>query len=277
MIVADFAQTLPQIPQNLLRMIHLNLCNVAPGNQCRNAYSALLPSFPTVDHLSLALHALSQSANLTHFTIRGPFVLSKSLFWPEVQSRRPFWPNLLRVNIEFSMNTADGDWYFVRDDNTDVQENEQEGDDDDYTEYGESSSDTDGSYDSDVPDTYDKRREEYVTGSLPYRCFRSKADLAKVHPLFEAAAKAASQMPRLEDMYLDTLVGAAEEDFTFGMTYNAPGQESEHDDGSTDIELPRLDWAVGPSRYIPEESTVEIWRRAKGVSGEFLSRIVDIQ
>ena len=104
----------------------MNLHHEAPDNQNHNPASALLPSYPTIDHLSLALHGLSQGANLTHLTLCGDCVISGDLFWPESQRTRPSWPNMLEFNVQFNMTTPDGGWYFIRSDNQHVYEEEDE-------------------------------------------------------------------------------------------------------------------------------------------------------
>lgn len=81
--------------------------------------------------------------------------------------------------------------------------------------------------------------------------------------LFEAAAQAAVQMPRLQRMTLKTEVKSSRM-FTFGMTYFAPGERTGQGAGSRNVDMPRLDWVIGPWEYEPEESILEIWRQAKG-------------
>lgn len=189
---------------------------------------------------------------MTHLNLGAAIVISPSIFWPETQIKPPFWPNLVSVELDFSMNTADGDWYFVREDNnTEVQSNNDDAD----LEAGAIT--TEQNSDLDIPDTYDEENVALATGRQPCRYYRSRADPGKLNPLFAAAAKAAAHMPRLQRMSLSTLVKGSMARrspwgmFTFGMTYSAPGN------------VPRLDWAVGPSGYEPEESILELWRLAK--------------
>lgn len=249
------------IPRGSLKRIALDWYSNPPDNQEMSQLSALIPSFPTTDHLSLAIHAISQSENLTHLKLGDHIVISPSMFWPDNQSKRPSWPSLVWVDVLFSMNTADGDWYFTRDDNADSESD----DDDDDAESDTSSSNkseandviTKQDPDPDTPDTYNDRKVALAVGDKPYRHFRKRADASKLNPLFEAAARAATQMPRLQSMTLVTKVRAASK-FIFQMRYSAPGVEWWNGDTAM------LDWVVGPSGYEPEESTLEIWRRAKG-------------
>ena len=254
------------IPQSSLKRIALDWYSPPPDNQELSHLSALIPSFPTTDHLSLAIHAISQSESLTHLELDDYIVISPSVFWPDTQTKRPSWPSLLSVNVTFSMNTADGDWYFTRDDNTNS-----ESDDDDDAESDTSSSDdseaddviTNQDPNPDIPDTYNDRKVALAVGDEPYNHFRSRADPSKLNPLFEAAARAATQMPLLQRMTLLTKVRASNM-FFFAMNYSAPGERNRWGAGSRNIDMARLHWVVGASGYEPEESILEIWRRAKG-------------
>ena len=256
------------IPQGSLKRIALGWYNHSPDNQELSHLSALIPSLPTTDHLSLAIHAVSQSETLTHLELGDHIVISPSLFWPDNQTKRPSWPNLLTVNVIFSMNTADGDWYFTRDDSVNIKSDDD--DDDDDAESDTSSSDvseaddtiTKQDPDPDTPDTYNDRNVALAIGDEPYRHFRSKADPGKLNPLFEAAARAAAQMPRLQRMTLMTKVRASKM-FVFAMNYFAPGERTGWGAGSRNVDVARLDWVIGQSGYEPEESVLEIWRRAK--------------
>ena len=261
----EFAEALPMIPQGSLKRISLDLASNPPNNQQLNPSSALISSLTPTDHMSLAIHAISQSEHLTHLDLGENIVISPSLFWPANQTKDPFWPNLVAVKVVFSMTTAEGGWYFVRDNST----NDESDDDAAVTD----TSSADGSEandittyqdpDPDIPDTFNEKQVALATGERPYRRFRSKADPDKLNPLFVAAAQAATQMPRLQRMMLKTEVKASKM-FTFAMTYFAAGEKTGRGAGSRNTDKPRLDWVVGPSRYEPEESILEIWRGAKG-------------
>ena len=265
------------IPQGSLKRIALSFFNNPPNNQDMNPSSVLLPSLPTTDHLSLSIHALSQSEHLTYLDLGGDIVISPSLFWPDAQPKRPpSWPHLVSVKVVFSMTTADGDWYFTRDNNA-SDESDDDDDDDDATLTDTSSTDSSEADDDEdstttiyqdpdpnTPDIYNEKNVALATGEKPHRHFRSKADRHKLNPLFEAAAHAAVQMPRLQCMTLKTEVKRRRM-FTFAMTYFAPGERAAgRGAGSRDVEKPRLEWVVGPSGYEPSGSILEIWRRAKG-------------
>ena len=260
------------IPHGLLKRVSLYHFNNPPNNQDLISSSAIVPSCPPLDHLSLAIHAISQAENLIHLDLGAAIVISPSLFWPDTQIKPPFWPNLVLVNVDFSMNTADGDWYFVREAN-DV--NVESNNDDAYLEAGAIT--TKQNPDPDIPDTYNEKNVALATGQQPYRHYRSGADPGKLNPLFTAAAKAAAYTPRLQRMSLSTDVRGSKlrqspgfhlpntRIFTFKMTYSAP-EERTHESAAPRSfdDVSRLDWVVGPSGYEPEDSILQLWRLAKG-------------
>ena len=163
------------------------------------------------------------------------------------------------------MTTADGGWYFTRDNNANDESDNDAAETDTSSADGSEPDDTTiiQDPDPDTPDHYDQKKVALATGEEPQRHFRSKADPEKLDPLFKAAALAAAQMPRLHRMTLKTEVKASRT-FTLAMTYLARGERAGRSAGSRNMDGPRLDWVVGPSGYEPAESTLEIWRRAKG-------------
>ena len=263
------------IPQGSLKRIALGFFNLPPNNQDFNPASVLMPSSTTTDQLSLAIHAISQFEHLTHLELAQRIVISPLLFWPDTQIKPPYWPNLVSVEIAFSMNTADGGWYFTRENNA----NDKSHDDDDDASTDTSSADgseadddsTTTNQDPDIPDTYNATKVAFAIGEEPYSHFRTKADPDKLDPLFEAAARAAAQMPRLRRMWLKTYVYPPGM-FDFAMAYLAPGEMISQGPGSGDVDVPRLEWVVGASGYEPAESILELWRRAKG---EVVQRVTE--
>ena len=173
---------------------------------------------------------MSQSENLTHLDLGDGTIVSPSLFWPDTQAKEPCWPNLLWVKVVFSETTADGERYFTHDDKADTESN-----------------------------------SEDVTGSGTSSAGASavKAEPGKLNPLFEAAARAAVQMPRLQRMTLETEIKTSRLSI-FAMTYLSPSELTACGPGSRNADTSRLDWVIGSSDYEPEESILEIWRQAKG-------------
>ena len=274
MISAAFADAFSMIHPNLLKRISLRYFNNPPNNQDLNPSSALVPSYPPIDRLSLGIHVISQAQNMKHLNLGAAIVISPSIFWPETQIKPPYWPNLVSVEVDFSMNTADGDWYFMRKDNdTEIQPYNDDAD------FEAGAIIIEQNPDPDIPDTYNEKNVALATGKQPYRIYRSRADPGKLNPLFVAAAKAAAYMPQLQRMSLSTVVKGSTGrsptstwckglwTFTFAMTYSAgPGERTGGTAaGSRSFDnVPRLDWAVGPSGYEPEESILELWKLAKG-------------
>ena len=262
------------ISTDRLREIKLSFDYRAPRNQDFYPPRAVLLS-PSFDPLSLALHDLSLAENLTTLTLNGENAISEMLFWPQRPIKRPVWPQLLDLDINFNMTTTEGEWYFVSGDSEDAQaESIEESPTSDRSGATDaSSSESDLNDDSDFPDDYNEAREQRIVGDRPSSIFRTKADATKVNPLFAAAAHAAANMPRLQRMTLETQVRAINP-FMFQFDFFAPGQETRFGHGSQDVGWPRLLWTVGPSGYVPEESTIEIWRQAKGKNGEIVSRVL---
>ena len=63
----------------------------------------------------------------------------------------------------------------------------------------------------------------------------------------------------------------AVECFNFEMEYaGSETQAGLTDFKSSDIYLPRLLWHVGPSGYVSEQTTLQIWKKAKGISGDMM-------
>jgi hypothetical protein len=85
----EFALSLQNLSLRYLRKVQMSIFNHVPRNENFSLQSALLPSSFT-DHLSLALHGLSQLPLLTNLTLRDEIVLSRCIFWPET----PLSPDL---------------------------------------------------------------------------------------------------------------------------------------------------------------------------------------
>ena len=172
-------------------------------------------------------------------TLDQDFAINHLVFWPEEEGRRPFWPQLSEFYVNFNMTTIEGSWFFTR--GPEEEEDEEEDTDED-------------------------------SDSSTVHCFRSIADAALLDPLFAAAAQAATQMPRLQCMELQTDV-AVPRSFLFGMCFYAPGRRGYPAPAKSDLEKPRLNWTVGHSGYIPQQSTVDIWKQSKSTHGELISTI----
>lgn len=211
---------------------------------------------------------LSLSTNLTSLNL-NPIVISSSLYWPSdmIGADPPHWPNLQQHHVEFNMIAPTGEWYFIRDPNRPIDEDEAANDSDDPEE---SASDTDSeplSEDSFRPDSYAPRHEARAIGDYPIRSFRTLPDDALINPLLLAMARAAKQMPRLRKMSLTSTMrnpdGAG-----FEVLFYSEGEHSLSDIEVGGAEGARLVWVVG--KWRPREEILSKWREGKeGVKVKF--------
>lgn len=212
------------------------------------------------------MHKFSQAPNLDNFELSGPIVISPDLFWPSSLQTTPVWPNMTNLSVDFSLNTPDGEWYFVRDPENDDGTDEDEGNDV-VEELSDGSDDSSVlSYDSSAPDTFNEKREARATGNLPVRIFRTKPDSDKINPLLIAMARAAGQMPKLQGMWLAAAQLGCWDHSYFELGYVAPGLEMLQGEDIGDVEKPRLWWRVG--KWRPEEEVLRLWRKGKGAGAE---------
>ncbi|MCJ1381092.1 hypothetical protein MMC17_004201 [Xylographa soralifera] len=275
----EFAQALPYLSTDSLASFRLNYERQVPLNHRFEPPSVLLPSLPTTDHLSLALHTLSQSQSLTEITLSGPFVISEDLFWPaslaasasalaSAAAARPFWPNMQKFVVEFSPVAPDGRWYFLREE---LSEHARSAETvqmalaslDEVMRHMERSTTTAAGA------CYNELAERRRIGAFPAHEFRKVPDPAAMPALMLALARAAARMPRLKRLHADV---APRLPFAFGVRYVARGElyQPFWDTGNMrtvhrrttapldDVGLPRLYWTVG--RWRPEEEVLRLWR-----------------
>ncbi|KAL8932974.1 MAG: hypothetical protein Q9216_006581 [Gyalolechia sp. 2 TL-2023] len=258
----EFALALPLLSKGSLRSFTLNSHYNDPMNEYYSPPSTLLPSAPSTDHLSRALHAISLSPNLTSFTL-NPIVISSDLFWPLDSPTSPTWPHLRQCHVEFNLMAPDGTWYFRRDP---AKPEEEEGDDDEryYDEIdAEQGNDTDsdpGSYDSLCWDSFHERQEGRLTGDYPTRSFRTLPSDTHINPLLLAMARAAAHMPQLQSMTLTSTMHDPNGP-GFNVYFSAPANPSNYDAEPRDAEKARLEWDVGSWR--PHEEVLDVWRAGK--------------
>ncbi|KAL8836842.1 MAG: hypothetical protein Q9176_006075 [Flavoplaca citrina] len=261
----DLATTVSKLCRPSLHDFQLTYYLDDPSNHYFSPPSILLPSEPSVDHLSLALHTLSLSQNLTSLCL-DPVCISPSIYWPSGLANPPSWPNLRRHFIEFQMTTPDGRWYFVRDPSAPIDDDADEDDSPDPDAPPSTDSDSDPDTNSEaskIPDTYRERREAVATGDYPVRMFRTLPDETLINPLLMAMARAAGQMPKLQIMGLTaTMSDPSGKDFC--VSYLAKGVEGPTGSDLGDVDTPRMIWSVGSWR--PNNEILDVWRKQKGVS-----------
>ena len=113
------AATLPIQTLTRVKLHHcslkLNHCSFTAGNQHVKISSALLTSAPSVDHLSPALHTLSQSPNLTCLYLEGTIVLHPCFFRPRNHADPTFFrPRLQDLMVELSITTYENNRLYKR-------------------------------------------------------------------------------------------------------------------------------------------------------------------
>lgn len=257
---------LPTISKLPLRDFTLCFSHEDPLNQYFSPPSALLPSAPSTDHLSLALHTFSLSPGFTSIRL-DPIIISPDLYWPANPSAPPIWPVLRQFHVVFNMTAPNGTWYFVRDPSKPEDEDEGGADSDDSDEEAEIDSDPDFDFGSDsffsttssasCPDTFNERREARAAGDYPHRSFRTLPLDTHINPLLLAMARAAACMPRMQHMSLTSTA----HDATFEVLFYAAGQASHLDSEPGEGERPRLYWYVESWR--PDEEVLQVWREGK--------------
>ncbi|KAL8768215.1 MAG: hypothetical protein Q9194_005769 [Teloschistes cf. exilis] len=246
-----------------LREFTLNFYQSDPPNQYSSQPSALLPSEPSTDHLSRALYALSQSSTLTSLILK-PIVISPELYWPaNSPSTPPAWHRIQHYHVEFDLSTPDGDWYFIRDPSTPIDDDEgfADSDDGEYEEDDDTDSDPvseDEFYNR--PDIYDEYRERRAVGRYPPWRFRTVPSDIHINPLLLAMARSAAQMPDLQSMTLKTSrIGSY--GTRFEIQFFAAGYASRWGEKIGETTEASLTWYVGSWR--PAEEILKIWREAK--------------
>lgn len=166
--------------------------NQAPQSPRFKLSSALLPPAPSTDYLSLALHSLSQSPNLTHLSLRDDIILSSCFFWPQESIHpAPSWPLLQYLSVWLNIATPEDDWLCVLDpEDSDDDDHDEDVDPltlSDYLELAglelagiighvegiveENETTSTHSSDSEIPQTFNHRLQSHLDGSKPKRYF----------------------------------------------------------------------------------------------------------
>lgn len=217
------------MPLHNLRSLTLHLFNDWPVNHYFLLQNALLPSSPRTDHISLALHHLSQSPNLTNLMLIGDIVLSPSILWPSSEqedeewvgmnkkdnnscsifnhsasslntsspttpSPLPLWPHLQKMRITLSITTPTGEWLYIPDPLSTPPPPSSP-----LPIPSPSSTHSADSDNSLIPDEYDYLLEARLNGNDPSSEFRKLPDGEKIDEWLLAIGKAVGHMPAIED------------------------------------------------------------------------------
>lgn len=273
------------LPAQSLKRVDLNLFNQDPSNQNFNLSSALPMFAPSTDHLSLALHALSQSPKLTHLSLKGDIVLSPCFFWPDdddndPSAKAPFWPCLEDLDVYLNITTPSGHWLYVRDPSDSDPEPDPVDEDPltptdllqlDEEENGSThSSDSDN---SEVPDTFNARLQEHLDGTSPSHRFRTMLDGDRLHPMLMAMARAAGRMPAVRRLALHlnpNSLGGIDLECLVGPATAESGQEGHETKTTTPSSSspqPYKHWQVSiglEAKWTPPEDLQDAWKKSAG-------------
>ncbi|OWP00746.1 hypothetical protein B2J93_8437 [Marssonina coronariae] len=231
--------------------------------------TALHPSSP-IDHLSVAIHHLSQAPNLTTLTLSGGIVISPALFWPSDPGQTlPFWPKLQHIDVTFNSTTPGGEWYFMRPpsqtedwDIIDMSEATRVVDAIDP----DTDSESDASDDSATWDSYHPLRAAQQQGMSPARFFRTWPDDEKILPLMTAMAKGLACMPNLQTLTLaHQLAGCLKVTAgpgvgaraVFEVVFIAQGLDDFADTAPEDKKRARIYCQTG--EWVPDDEVFSIW------------------
>lgn len=273
----DFAQSLATLSLQFLKIVRLTIFNKAPANQHFKLSSALLPSDPLTDHLSLALHALSLSPNLTHLTLAGNIVLSPCFFWPQgpTTTTTPFWPHLQKLDVRLNITTPTGNWLYMRDPEDDDDEEDEEDNDplivpDLLSMWQEYETGSMHSNDSEVPRMFRGYLQSHLDGSKPEHYFRKKVDAKQLNPMLVAMARATRHMPVIRSLALQIYSPSSSEvDVWFLARGERPDVSVQFYDDDAEGEEERMvarmkkRWLViigNESKWSVPEDLLEAWR-----------------
>lgn len=257
--------------------MHLTIFNKAPANQHFKLSSALLPSDPSTDHLSLALHALSLSPNLTDLRLAGNIVLSPCFFWPQDPTTpTPSWPHLQKLDVRLNITTPTGNWLYMRDPEDGDDEDDEEDNDplmvpDLLGMWAEYETGSMHSNDSEVPRMFRGYLQSHLDGSRPEHYFRKKVDAKQLNPMLVAMARATRHMPAIQSLALQLYSSSFSE---VGVWFLARGGRPDvnsvrfYDDGAEGVEermaaRMKKRWLViigNESKWRVPEDLLEAWR-----------------
>lgn len=200
----DFAKGLFHLPVQHLTSFYLEMSCSTPNNHSWQNASALHPSEPEIDWLSIGLHHISQAPNLRTFMLDKSIALSPTVLWPGTisdennskqttednavdQGKTPYWPSLRQFLIRTSAVSPDGSWLY---DGTPSERPDSPFIDfDDYVDIQ--------SIDSNEPDILNDKIEGVESGNLPTWCFRDTLRTLPFVEWIKAMTLSIQRMPKL--------------------------------------------------------------------------------
>lgn len=270
------AKQIGQLAVDHLQQVTFNLDQRPTANEDFPIDNILLPDEPSEDHLSTAIHRLSQAPNLTTLRVPGFALISPSLFYPAHPNINHSleWPNLECLEVEFDMKTPSGEWYFLPTPHVPNDDEDTEGEDD------EEESDEEDEDDDDLQDwELAERREQAAmreVGEYPAKPTRNTPDPTKLYPLFRAVSKAAVCMPKLRYLRVATKFVDVNRRYC-ELWFNAPGitcwRDAQVANEQRSIEEVRRQWRLfwNVTGLKADDEILQIWRDGESRKGRDLT------
>lgn len=239
------------------------------------------PPFPLVPngnaedpYLRALGHLASTASNLKTLLLIGPVVIC-----PEFFSRFPTFPALTDFHLDFATETADGQWFFIRDEELEKRMDEEDDEEEDEEEESESESDSEPVPWIKFTDPDDKEGPlEHRDWGNPPR-FRTLPNPETINTLLLGAAQFVQTTPKLQKFILrnKTSSGIGEQPLTMMYAYmtrnlqiwymkpgvprsEGPGFLVNIKDEPKYLGYPRLYWRADEWR--PDDDVAKAWNKA---------------
>jgi hypothetical protein len=241
-----FANALSDMQSRPRYTVQISFYHCSPLDQ-RPTRPSVVPPGLTYDPYSSAIRTFSQNAT----TLELDGQLDLSLFWPspdEDNATVPAWPHLKKLDVEVSMVTPSGNWYFTGP----------------WPVHHEEDNPARGIIGGDVEPGF------------TYTDFRAHPNRETFDPFLAAFAKALAKMPVLERFMLTCELSHPTN--KLHISYDAPGiQSGWGDEGPEDLACRRIYYACEAGKvWMPEPETAEGLRNAgsEKFGGKVIERFV---
>jgi hypothetical protein len=269
----DFAQNLAYLRTPKLTHFNLTYLHNSPNNEgFRNAN---LLGDDGLDPLSMQLRNFLSTCNLVTISLAGPICIGPEFFWSDAQHRSlaESWSGLKTFDLDLSIVRPDGGWYLQRDPEADRDPDDLDlpDDDDHLSDSSGDDSSFSGSEDSFFevvgrpPDEYDYDREEWRSGVVPFRGFRTHPG-REVEVLFEAAARAAIHMKFVQRFAAGFSVRRRGEFQDLAFIYQTRGSHVTPDGHYDGLQENKLIW-MAPRGWRMGPTLERLWNEVIGDSG----------
>lgn len=174
----------------------------------------LVTDGPIQDPYIRILHHLTTLPSLTVLRLTGPLVISPNIF-----SNLPAFPSLLDFQLDFATETADGDWFFLRDEEfyQEIAEQSSGSEEIHSNSYYNRDSDNDSIYSTDSTDSSPRVRKAHDPEGPWFQDIHTSNPILTVPsptvipPLFLSAARFILSSPTLRTFLLRHKNGPGEE------------------------------------------------------------------